>query len=393
MPILLHARIAPKAIYKTLPCLINLDGARSGSVLQSQCNEQHLSNPEELMDPFTKSLLRFRTRQSKEFPVTRRRRHLTVAVATVSAVLLADNPVFAQIAPEQRLTDAYMLEREGKAATAIPYLKSLLDSKSLDSAGVGKAWDVLGLSYEDQGDFSDSSRAFEQSIQTYESAPNHSEDYAAALDDFGNLYVTTGQLDVAVRIMERALRLHQATGDHAGVARSSSHLAGALFSQKRLGEGRRYLARALKESRLTSELDDDDLATLVSLQGWLAQLDGDLPTSVLKYQQSLDLLRKYHGEEHASTGWGYVLLGKVRAENGDLTASLTEMAKGVSILGHTLNSQDPRLLSAEIAYSHVLEMAGKISEAQNLRTKAEGELSSFRNSNCVDCTVSANAFR
>ena len=345
------------------------------------------------MDLFTKSPLHFRTRQSKKYSVTRRRRLLIAAVATVSAVLLTDNPIFAQTTPEQRLIDAYALEREGKAATAIPCLKSLLDSKSLDSAGVGKAWDVLGLSYEDQGDFRDSSRAFEQSIQAYESVPNHSVDYATAFDDFGNLYVTTGQLDLAVRMMERALRLRQATGDHAGVARSSSHLAGALFSQKRVREGREYLDRALKESRQTSELDDDDLATLASLQGWLAQLDGDLLTSVSKYQQSLDLLRKYHGEEHASTGWGYLLLGKVRAENEDLTASLTEMVKGLSILGRKLNSQDPRLLSAEIAYSRVLDMAGKRSEAQNVRAKAEGKLSSFRNGNCFECTVSAKAFR
>jgi hypothetical protein len=110
-----------------------------------------LSNPEELMYSFTESHLRFRTKQSKEFPVTRRRRLLLIAaVVTVSAVLLADNPMFAQITPEQRLSDAYTLEREGKAATAIPYLKSLLDSKSLDSSGVAKTWDVLGLSYEDQ---------------------------------------------------------------------------------------------------------------------------------------------------------------------------------------------------------------------------------------------------
>lgn len=345
------------------------------------------------MDPFTRSHLWFRTRQSKESQVTRRRRHLIAAVAAISAVLLADSPIFAQITPEQRLTEAYTLEREGKAAMAITQLQSLLDSNSLPPAGVGKAWDVLGLSYEDQGDFRDSTRAFEQSIQAYESVPNHSADYATALDDFGNLYVTTGQLDLAIRMMERAQRLQQANEDHAGVARSSSDLAGALFSQKKLREGRKYLDRALKESRLTSELDDDDLATLASLQGWLTQLTGDLPTSVSKYQQSLDLLRKYHGEEHASTGWGYVLLGKVRAENGDLSGSLTEMVKGLSILGRTLNSQDPRLLSAEIAYSRVLDMAGKLSEARNLRTKAERQLNSFRNGNCVDCTVSAKAFR
>jgi len=345
------------------------------------------------MDPITRSQLGFRMKRSNESQGTGRRRRLIAAVRCFSIAMLAATPIFAQITPEQRLAEAYKLEREGKAAMAIPQLNSLLDSKSLDSADAGKAWDVLGLSYEDQGDFRDSTRAFEQSIQAYETVPNDTRDYAIALDDFGGLYVNTGQVDLAVKMMERALRLHQANQDHAGVARSCSDLAGALFSQKKLHEGRKYLDRALKESRLTSELADDDLATLASLQGWLAQSEGDLPSSVSKYQQSLDLLRKYYGEEHASTGWGYVLLGKVRAENGDLSGSLTEMDKGLAILGGTLSSQDPRLLSAEIACSRVLDMAGKRSEAQMMRAKAEGQLSSFRNRNCLDCTVSAKAFQ
>jgi tetratricopeptide (TPR) repeat protein len=285
------------------------------------------------------------------------------------------------------------LEREGKAAPAIMQLKSLLDSKSLDPAGIGKAWNVLGLAFEDRGDFPASRHAFEQSIQAYEGVPNDPTDYAMALDDFGELYVTTGQPGLAVRMMEKALHLYEATRDHAGVARASSDLTGALLSQKKVREGRKNLDRAVKESRLTNDLDDDDLATLASLQGWLAQCDGDLPTSVLKYQQSLDLLRKYYGEEHASTGWGYVLLGQVHAETGDLSRSLTEMVKGLSILDRTLNNQDPRFLSAEIAYSRALDMAGKRSEAQSIRANVEGQLKTFRNSQCVDCTVSVKAFR
>lgn len=332
-------------------------------------------------------------RRCKEFQVTRWKWQLMVGVVSLSVALFVDFQLFGQVTPEQRLTEAYRLEREGKAAPAIIQLKSLLDSKSLDPAGIGKAWNVLGLAFEDQGDFSASRRAFEQSIQAYEGVPNDASDYAMALDDFGELYVTTGKLDLAVRMMERALYLYEAAKDHAGVARASSDLTGALFTQKKIREGRKYLDRALKESRLTNELDDDDLATLASLQGWLAQFDGDLPTSVSRYQQSLDILRKYHGEENASTGWGYLLLGKVQAETGDLSISLTEMVKGLAILGRTLNSQDPRFLSAEIAYSRVLDMAGKRSEARSIRANAEGQLKTFRNRQCVDCTVSATAFQ
>lgn len=317
---------------------------------------------------------------------------LIAGVATLSVVLFARLPLFAQVTPDQRLTEAYRLEREGKAAPAITGLKSLLDSKSLGPAGIGKAWDVLGLAYEDQGDFTTSRHAFEQSIQAYDGAPNDTRDYAMALNDFGELNVATGQLGVAVKMMGRALQLYETTNDHTGVTRSSSDLAGAMLSQKRIREGRKHLDRALEESRLTSELSDDDLATLASLQGWLAQCDGNLPTAVSKYQQSLELLRSYHGEEHVSTGWGYVLLGQVRAETGDLGRSLIEIDKGLAILGRQLNGQDPRFLAAQIAYSHVLQKVGRGSEAKSLRANAERQLNAFRNRQCTDCTVSAKAF-
>src|SRR5579863_7822626 len=106
------------------------------------------------------------------------RGHLIAGVTTLSVVLFTPSTLLAQATPDQRLTDAYRLEREGKAAPAIAELKSLLDSKSLDPAGVGKAWNVLGLALEDQGDFDASRHAFEQSIQGYESAPGDTRDYA-----------------------------------------------------------------------------------------------------------------------------------------------------------------------------------------------------------------------
>jgi len=316
---------------------------------------------------------------------------LNAGVVFLSVVLSVAFPLFGQTAPEQKLTEAYRLEREGKAAQAIIQLTSLLESKSLNSAGIGKAWNILGLAYEDQGDIFPSRHAFEQSIQAYDGLANETAGHAMALDDFGELYVVTGQLDLAVRMMEKALHLYEVSKDHAGIARASSDLAGALFSQRKVHEGRRYLVRAQKESRLTNQLDKDDLATLASLQGWLARSDGDLQMSVLRYQQSLDLLKEYHGEVYASSGWGYVLLGQIYAETGDLNQSLAEMAEGLAILGSTVNREDPRLLTAEIAYSRVLDRAGRRSEAASLRVDAERRLKISRA--CSDCVVSATAFQ
>ncbi len=313
-------------------------------------------------------------------------------IATLLSLFIAC-PLLAQTTPEQRLAHAYALEREGKPAQAIVELEALLDEKLLDPPIFGKAWNVLGLAFEDQGNYADSQRAYERSIHTFECLPNNVRDYAMALDDFGGLYVATGQPELAVRLRQKALRRYEKISDHAGMTRASSNLAGVAFSRQKTNEGRRYLERAIKEAQLASDLDSDDLAAIASMQGWLAQFDGDLEMSVSRYRQSLDLLIKRHGEEHPFAGWGYMLLGRAHADVGKLTTALAEMNRGRAILGRTLDSQNPKYLTAEIAYSHVLDATGAHLEAAQIKTSAERQLKEGPSGRCSNCTISAAAFQ
>ena len=302
-------------------------------------------------------------------------------------------PLLAQTNPDQRLAHAYALERNGKPAQAIVELHALLDEKSLDIPAVGKAWNVLGLAYEDQGDYLDSQHAYERSIQTLEQLSNDTEGYAMALDDFGGLYVETGQLEPAVRLRQKAFSLYEKISNHAGMTRASSNLAGIAFTRKKTNEGRRYLERAIKEAQLANDLDSDDLAAIASMQGWLAELDGEWEMSVSRYKKSLDLLVKRHGEEHPSVGWGYMLLGRAHADAGELTTALAEMNQGRAILGRTVATQNPKYLAAEIAYSRVLDATGAHLEATRIRASAERGLKEESSRRCNNCTISAAAFQ
>jgi tetratricopeptide (TPR) repeat protein len=302
-------------------------------------------------------------------------------------------PLLAQATPEEKLTHAYTLEREGQPAQAIVELQALLDAKSLDAPNTGKAWNILGLAYEDQGNYGDSQHAYERSIRTFEGLPDHIKDYAMALDDFGGLYLATGQTELAVRLRQKALDLYEKISYHAGITRASSNLAGIAFTRQKTNEGRRYLERAIQEAKLANDLDDEDLAAIASMQGWLAHLDGDLATSVSRYRQSLDLLIKRHGEEHPFAGWGYMLLGRAHAEAGQLTKALAEVNQGRAILGRTLDNQNPKYLTAEIAYSDVLDATGAHLEAAQIRTSAERQLKEGLSHRCNNCTISAAAFQ
>src|SRR5580704_18024987 len=223
-------------------------------------------------------------------------------------------PLLAQITPAKRLTEAFALVKEGKPAPAVVELQALLDSNSLDALGSGKAWNILGLAYEDMGEFAPSQRAYEESLRILQNLPDNIPAYAMALDDFGALYVSTGQFGVAEKLRTKALGLYEKIEDHGGIARSSGDFAGIAFSQKNVARGSKYLERAVKEARLATDLDDDDRVAIASLQGWKAQLDGDVVMSIMRYRQALYLSRKFHGEEHPFTGWNYLLLGVAHAE-------------------------------------------------------------------------------
>lgn len=314
-------------------------------------------------------------------------------LATVMAVILmATRLLAAQTPPDPRLAQAFALERDGQIKQSIAAVQVLLDSGSLNAPDTGKAWNILALGYEDRGDFLDAQRAYERAIRIFEKLPNHITDYAMTLDDLGGLYLAMGQSDLAVRMKKKSLHLYKKIGDHEGTAIACSDLAGLALGQRRIRNGRKYLELATREELLASALDDDNLAAISSMQGWLAQLQGDLSGSLTSYQHSLSLWQRRHGEEHASTGWGYILVGNIMAEMGQTASALADMQRGLAILDRTIGQQHPRYLRAEIAYSRLLERTEAHAEAAQMKTTAEEALKTFYRNQCANCTISAVAF-
>jgi tetratricopeptide (TPR) repeat protein len=312
----------------------------------------------------------------------------------LSAILLSITgcPLLAETLPEQQLRQAFVLEKENKPVPAIAELKTLLDAQALDAPSTGKTWNILGLAYEDLGEFSLSQHAFEESIRILGSDPDI-RNYAMALNDFGGMYLAMGQLDIAQKMKVKALGLYEKADDHGGIVRASYDLAEISFGRRKESEGTKYLERAIKEARSANDLDDDDWAAIASLQGWQAELNGDHTISIARYKQALDLWRKLHGEEHPDTGWGLVLLGAADAEGGHSSEGLAEMKQGVAILGRTLGAKNPRYLIIEMTYARLLDGEGLHAEAARIKAETEPLLEETYRQQCAGCTVSAAAFR
>jgi hypothetical protein len=81
-------------------------------------------------------------------------------------------------------------------------------------------------------EFALSQHAYEESLRILQGLPEKIQDYAMALDDFGELYVATVQFEAADK-MQTKPRIYQKVGDHGGMARSSGDLQGLRSASRR----------------------------------------------------------------------------------------------------------------------------------------------------------------
>jgi tetratricopeptide (TPR) repeat protein len=308
-------------------------------------------------------------------------------------VVLAGAQVWAQANPQELLHEAYVFEKQGQFDKAAAIAKDLADSGRVSGAELGRAWNVLGVVYTQQGKLLEAQDAFERALQLLGQEPQFVTDYAAALQNYGELYNDSGETAVAGKMWRKALDLLQRSGDHAGIARSLTYLAGLALAQNQVANGRKYLQHTAEEMKLTHDLSDDDMAFIYETQAWLARAGGHSSAAVAGYQRALELSKRIFGEGHWKTGWDYMLRGRAYAQSGNIEKALVDMRDGLGIMEQALGRKNPRYFVAQIAYAAVLDQAGLREQAAQLRAGVEQAQKDFYRSQCVGCTINVAAFR
>ena len=306
---------------------------------------------------------------------------------------LSTSSAFAGQTPAQSLVRARALEREGRPQDAITLAHSLLDQSSLPEFDAATAWNILGLAYEDEEDFDAARHAYEQAIPLLENRPAHAVDYADVLSNLGDLYRDMGQFASATRLRARALHIYEEREVHAAIAVACGNLAGIELSQAHVRKAGKYLSRARAEMKAAPSLDLDDRATIDSMVGWKAELDGDPSTALSSYQSALGIWTTLHGEDHPYSGWAHMLVGKAYQDTGDLQRAQDQMLKGLAILKRTTGPETLRFSTAQLMYSHLLDQTGEHSQALALKQTAQGEINRLNAERCVQCTVSVRAYQ
>lgn len=317
-------------------------------------------------------------------------RHVHCLRLTLALVSL---PLFAHANPHELLHDALVLENQGSFETAAKVAKFAIDSSQLSGVELGRAYIILGVACQGQGNLTEAQIAFEHSLRIFERAPQYVEDYASALENYAEFYSDFEQLEIAAPMWQKAFKLRQQIGDHTGTMLSLTHLAGLALARIRVHEAREYLKKASDEMKLARDLTDGDLALFFETQGWLALVEGHPSAAVSGYGRALELCARAHGEQHWLTGWEHMLRGKAYSQLGDLNSALADMLEGLAILDHALGRKNPRYFMAEIAYSQVLDRTGSHTDAAELRARAEKARKDYFGSQCAGCTISVAALR
>jgi len=293
----------------------------------------------------------------------------------------------------EQLARMSILEQQEQPDKIIETVPRLIDSNALDRGEVGRAWLLLGSAFQDKEDYGQSLSAYKNALKIYSQAPIDQRGYATAMDDLADLYQETGEIKIAIGVEHKSLAVFEKLSDHAGITRSSVHLAGLDLAQHNVRSGKRHLARAMKETQQLAKIDDDLSASLLSTRAWVAEIKGNFNAATVDYEKTLSLLKRKYGEQRSLTGWGYVLLGKACSGAGQLSVAAANMRKGIAILAYSGGPGNPRYLGAEIAYSQLLDRLGSHAEAARLRESAQTSLANVYRNQCLDCRIDVVALR
>jgi len=317
-------------------------------------------------------------------------RRIYVLIFTIGILSLT---LWGQQNPQQQLYKSFLLEQYGQFDKAIHDLLPLTRSNVLSHAECGRAWTLLGFAYQEQGQFQQARNAYEQSLHILEGDTDHVADYANALDYFARFYRDISRQQMGTTLWLKAVRIDEQRGDHRGTARIYTGLAGLAIEGGHVREAKEFLDKAVAESKMTKEMNEDEIADLSVAQARIAGVEGNKTVAIASYANALKSWKQQHGELHPLTGWGYLLLGKALASNGQLQVALENIRQGLTVLSETTGPQNPKYLVGEITYATVLDQSGMRTEGRRLKSDAERSLATLIGHQCMDCTVSVADLR
>jgi tetratricopeptide (TPR) repeat protein len=311
------------------------------------------------------------------------------------AMTLPSIPACAQDSAQASIMQAYQLWRDGQPKAAVAILEPMLgqDKLRFTEAERGAAWDLVGSSYQDLEIFDRARQAYGKALQTLRSVPSAQAQYAAALNNFATLEQTLGEKDSAKALTKKAEQIDEQLGDPTGIAIASTNLAGIACAQKDFKTARRSLATAIEKAQATTQLKDDDYATMYAVRSALALHDGKYEQAISSIQQAIDRWVHAHGPGYFMLATAYLLRAKAWAKSGDYARALADAQHALAIDDVAIGRNTLGYVTAETEYAQILRASGAKEQASRLKKEASTALADLESRQCNGCTIDANGFR
>jgi tetratricopeptide (TPR) repeat protein len=294
-----------------------------------------------------------------------------------------------------RLAQAQALIEQGKTAAAVALLEPLVQNKpgGLDDAHRGIAWNILGTEYQSMGRYEIAQHCYESAIHLLKSLSFTDDAYTAALDNLGSLEGLMNQLDAATSLRMKARKLYLKRGDYAGLARTDSNLAVIALSRSQKRQAHDFLADALNEAHLATNLGEGDRAAMYAVQGNIAAHDLDFAGAIKAYTLSIGLWSNASGRETFVIAWEYALRGDAWRKIGNLQEAKKDLQTALAMVQSSDGRGAPVYFEIQLLDAKLLSAAGERSMAAELESAAKESLQKIQQSQCAGCSVSADAFQ
>jgi tetratricopeptide (TPR) repeat protein len=316
-----------------------------------------------------------------------------LSFALYGVLFVSGLSALAQSSAQAQYGEAVTAFQHGDSPAVVRILEPIARADELQGVELGRVWLLLGSSYRAEARYDRAQHAYDVARRLLKNNPLAVKEYETALRESGSLSRELGHLGQAEKWQRASLELSDRNHDHAAIVRACEGLAEISLDREHLKDSERYIKRAKDETRLTTELDEDDRAYMAQLQGWIGLKQGDAQQAIRDYEHSVALFEGRYGENFALTGWGYMLLASAYDQYGRLDKALEAARKGVTILEHTAGTHDPRYATAEIRYADILDKAGQHAVAAQLKAEGDATLHETQLALCVGCTINVATLR
>jgi tetratricopeptide (TPR) repeat protein len=195
-----------------------------------------------------------------------------------------------------------------------------------DQAGRARTLDNLGVIAQNQGDYAEARRLYGQSLEIEERLGDQA-GRASTLHNLGNIAQNLGNYAEACRLYNQSLEIKERLDDQAGRASTLHNLGMIAQDQGDYAEARRLYGQCLEiEERLGNERDR--AATLNQL-GVIAQNQGDYAEAHRLYGQCLEIEERLG--DHRSRASTLRNLGVIAQDQGDYEEARRLYGQGLEI--------------------------------------------------------------